>query len=216
MLRRMHTASTPLYRTGALALVLLSCSRSPSGPAPQLESDVEQCIANLRAIHAGLVEYARTHDGLPQASGPRLLAALIAEGTWPNDAQHAHRLTCPGVDLQLLELGALPAEQWFTHLAEVGEQRSAYAARDLEAFPLERFPAPGIGKAGREVLAACDNHLGANHDGVTNVLLTDGSVITYELEREIQAGRLPATSDRIPIGSSAPDSLAELRKLRSH
>ena len=79
--------------------------------------------------------------------------------------------------------------------------------RDFGRFPLERFPT-----SGKEVLLACANRGVMNHEGVTNALFADGSVVTYELELEIGRGLLPAGSTHIPVGPKSPiEALARMR-----
>ena len=194
-------------------VLLVGCSRDPESPQLHVDSETQACIENLRRIHAGFVTYARERGALPETGGVKLLAALIADGVWDNTEENARRLTCPGVPLAELTLGGLEPTEWFSDPERVDGSYSAYAARDLAAHPLERFPAPAFDDGVRLVLAACDNHLGPNHDGVTNAVLVDGSVVTYELAKEIGAGHLPVDADRVPVGPDAPDGLSELRVL---
>ena len=50
------------------------------------------------------------------------------------------------------------------------------------------------------------------YDTVKNALFADGSVRTYSLRQEIEAGTLPAGATTIPVGPESP--LADLRKLK--
>ena len=212
----MERRARNLGRLAAVSLLAASaagCSREPESPQLVVDSETQSCIENLRAIHAGLVAHHREHGALPELGGVRLLAALIAEGTWENTEENARRLTCPGVPLEDLALGSLEPTAWFADLGQVDGSFSSYAARDLVAHPLDRFPGPAFQDGVRVVLAACDNHLGPNHEDVTNALLLDGSILSYELDREIELGNLLEGTERIPVGPDAPDAFVELRVL---
>jgi prepilin-type processing-associated H-X9-DG protein len=78
---------------------------------------------------------------------------------------------------------------------------AGYAARDLVAFPLERFPAGG---ARNEPLVACDGAAETPHDGCINVLYTDGSVVVLTLEDESAAGHLAPGARALPVGPGSP------------
>ncbi len=176
--------------------------------ARTFSSDVEECKTRLRTIYEGLLGYATANGHAPEGSGVAFFAELVAGGTWPNDAEHARLLTCPGVSIEELGLAEKPPTEWFANLAGLGAASSAYAGRDQEHHPLAAFPGRGT-----EALLACDNHLRANHaGGVTNVLMADGSVLTLELEHEQELGNVPADATVIVVGPDSP--LAELRTLR--
>ena len=191
------------------ALVLLAaCSRPASSPVVETSDDAQACIRQLLKIHRGLLAYTKRHGHPPEGSGARFLGALIEGGVWPNDAQHARLLTCPGVAPESLGLDPADPAGWYRDLSQLDGAHSAYAARDNQNFPLLSYP-----QSGAEPVVACDNHAGMNHPGVTNVLYADGRVVSYEIELEIQSGHLPPGSTRVPIGPEAPESLAELRRL---
>jgi prepilin-type processing-associated H-X9-DG protein len=189
------------------AVLLFACRREESS-RPTLSTDAELCVERLREIHAGLVEHARRTGGPPRAGGAAFLGALIAEGTWPADAAHAAKLSCPGVPAERLGGNDIaPAARW-RDLSRVTDDWTAYAARDVERAPLASLPGRNT-----EALVACANHGGPNHpSGVTNVLFADGSVVTYEVAVEVSHGRLPEGSEFVPVGPESP--LAELRSLR--
>ena len=146
--------------------------------------DVRACAENLRAIYAGLREYHERSGHLPEARGASFLAALVAEGVWPDTRASRARLACPG------------------------SQGSAYAVRDFGAFPMAKFPAGG---SELEPLVGCANRRGLDHDGCTNVLYTDGTVLTLELAQEIERGHLPAGARTMVLGPEA--TIPDLRKL---
>lgn len=203
-----HHAAVRFLAAAALGVALLAtgCEREGETPRAALPDDASQCVENLRAIHAGLVEYTRTRGAPPPGSGVRFFAALVADGVWPADGEHVARLSCPGSTSELR--GAdMPVDRRFADLANLDEGWSAYAGRDQERAPLGTFPGPGV-----DALVACDNHAGANHVGVTNALFADGSVVSYELAKEIAAGHLPAGTLFIPVGPDSP--IAALRPLR--
>lgn len=197
-----------LLRPIATLALLAACSRPASSPALETSDDAQACIRQLLEIHRGLLEYSKRHGHPPEGSGARFLAALIEDGIWPNDAEHARLLTCPGVAPERLGLDPADPAGWYRDLARLDGAHSAYAARDNRNFPLQSYP-----QSGAQPVVACDNHGGMNHPGVTNVLYADGRVVSYELELEITTGHLPAGSTRVPIGPEAPESLAELRRL---
>lgn len=190
------------------ALGLSACSKPNSAPVLEASSDEQACIQNLQAIHRGLVEYQKKHGQPPPGSGVQFLAALLGGGIWPADAEHARLLHCPGVDPSSLGLDPAKPETWYPSASALTPSNCAYAARNQLLYPLTLYPQPG-----NEPVVACDNHGHSNHKNITNVLLADGRVISYELDLEIREGRLPSGTRTIPIGPDAPESLAELRKL---
>jgi len=171
--------------------------------AHQFSSDIEECKANLRSIFTGLDEYQREKGQLPKGSGVAFFAELISSGFWENNELNARRLTCPGVDLSQLGLAGRAPETWFEDLEAVNGESSSYAGRDNENHPLIKLHGPG------EALLACDNQHGPNHENVTNVLMSDGSILSLELETEIELGNVPEGTTELVVG---PDSLlAELQ-----
>ena len=149
------------------------------GPAksvfPDVASDVHACKENLRAVYAGLREYARVHGSAPAPAGQGFLRELIASGTWEDTPENRERLTCPG--------------------------SGGYAGRDTTHHPLPRFPSGG---ADLQTLIACDNVAGLNHAGAMNVLHSDGTVVTLQLAELIERGTLPAGTESIPVGPDSP------------
>jgi prepilin-type processing-associated H-X9-DG protein len=183
------------------AVLLWTWRPNASRPVVELSDDQQACISNLRAIHAGLLAMQPAPGEPPRASGIALFAGLIAAGTWPDDAEHRRLLTCPGSNAEPVAAGTD-----YSALASLGPASSAYAGRDLAAHPLAAFPC-----GGDEALVACDgargpNHgdRGAGHGGAINVLMADGSVRTLELERLLDAGRLPEGTAAIELGPGSP------------
>lgn len=200
----------PAPRPTAAALFLsaaaLGCGAESPSPRLETQGDTSHCIENLRALYGGLVEYAAQRGGPPPHSGVAFFGCLVAEGIWPADGEHLALLTCPGAKAPLAGAELPPAERW-RDLARVDEGWSAYAGRDQERAPLPSLPGRGS-----EVLIACDNHLGPNHSGITNALYADGSVVSFEVRREIEAGTLPKGAAFVPVGPDSPIEL--LRSLR--
>lgn len=185
----------------ASAPLLLCCGGAAETPRRTFDSDALECSARLREIHQALADLARERGWQPTGSGVAFFAELVASGFWPDTAESRARLSCPGVH------ALPPGARSFADLAALGEEDSAYAGRDLAAFPLARFPT-----SGQEILMACDNAQGMNHDGVMNALYADGSVKTFSLREELEAGKLAAGAASIPVGPDSP--LEDLRKLR--
>lgn len=186
-----------------LAVALFLWRGSGDAPVVDVSSDVQECAANLRQIHAGLVLYSAREKHPPSESGVRLLGSLIASGAMEDTDVNRARLTCPGP-------GAAPVRKGidYRELVKLTSADSAYAARDVAAYPLAKLPSGG---SELEPLAACDNAHGMNHRGCMNVLYSDGSVVTLFLAEEIEAGRLPAGAKTIPVGKDSP--IPDLRKL---
>ena len=193
------------------ALVLSACGDDEL-PALRGEfaDDVEQCRAQLDVIYHALRAHHERTGALPAERDARFLAALIWGGELAEGEDSAALLSCPGADLGARAASlAAHADQWSDEAAVRGDW-SAYAVRDLEAYPLEQFPSGGREP---EPLLACDNANGMNHAGLLNLLRADGSIVTYDLAEEIAQGRLPAGSEHIQVGPDSP--YAELRKLRA-
>lgn len=194
----------------ALALWLALGRGGDEGePVLELGRDVNECLANLRQIHAGFLRCAHdpanqarpADERLPQRAGVAVLGALVAGGYLSADERA--RLTCPGPGAERVEPGVD-----YRAVDALTNADSGYALRDLVAFPLPRFPAGG---SANEALAACDNANGLNHAGCMNVLYTDGSVRTFTLAQEIERGTLPPGARTIPVGPDSP--LPDLRVL---
>jgi hypothetical protein len=178
---------------------------SPGSEDPVFDAplSVRECAENLRAIHAGLLEYQRRHGSLPERAGTAFLGALIADGVWLDTPGTRARLTCPGAHAE-----PVLADVDFRTPGALSLADSAYAVRDFAAHPLAKFPSGG---AELEPLIGCDNARGSNHDGCTNLLYTDGSVKTFTLAQEIERGTLAPGAEAIPVGPDSP--LPDLRKL---
>jgi hypothetical protein len=172
-------------------------------PIVEVPDDVNACARNLREIYKGLLLLGVREKHPPTRSGVALLGDLIASGALEDTPANRAHLTCPGP-------GAAPvrADVDYRALETLTEADSAYAARDVEAFPLAKFPSGG---PELEPLVACDNADGLNHAGCTNVLYSDGTVVTLLLAQEIERGHVPADAKTIKVGKGSP--IADLRKL---
>lgn len=186
-----------------LLLVGLPCLAAACGddsPRHDVPDDVRECTARLRTIYQGLVEFEQRFDRPPPGSGVSFFGELIGGGVWP--PERANELTCPGPH-------ATPQREGvdFTLAQDLTGADSAYAGRDTEGHPLPCFPC-----GGNHAILACDNAAGMNHDGVMNVLFTDGSVQTLRIDKLVEQGRLPAGTTTIPVGPSSP--IETLRTLK--
>ena len=165
-------------------------------------SDVHLCKERMSSVYRGWRRQER-EGVLVTNGGYAMLAGLLAKGTWEDTEENRARLSCPGPRSH-----DLPRER-FDDLAAFGPDDTAFACRDLAAHPLVKFPAGG---RQNEPLLACDNANGMNHDGVMNILYTDGSIVTLRLTQEIERGRLTAGATTIPVGPDSPiEDLKELK-----
>ena len=189
-----------------LSLVLcLSPACSSESSAHQFSSDIEECKSNLRSIFTGLNGYRREHEQWPEQTGVAFFAELISSGYWENTEANARLLTCPGVDISKLGIAGRSPESWFNDLSTVNGESSSYAGRDAKKFRLSSLSGPGGS------LMACDNSHGPNHDNVTNVLMSDGSILSLELASEIEFGNVPAGITELVVGPSS--TIEELKTL---
>jgi len=161
---------------------------------------VAGCAANLREIYKGFVLYDTKYKGIPNYTGVKFFAALIAKGAMENTKTNAERLTCPAVDKSALALGDLPWEEWFTDLERVDGSYSAYAGRDTKGYPLRQ----GLSSPGTEPMVCDDNDGGKNHRTTTNVLYADGSVQTFELLDLQEKGVLTKDEEVLTVGADSP------------
>ncbi|MEM7305513.1 MAG: H-X9-DG-CTERM domain-containing protein [Planctomycetota bacterium] len=186
-----------------LGLVLLAaCGGGGESPRPDFASDVDECHHNLREIYNGMRAMKAESGWQPTHGGVGFFGELISSGFWPDTPENRAKLSCPGKNVPAAE----PLS--FADLDALTGAHSAYAGRDLAAFPLERFPTRGT-----EPLISCDNAHGMNHDGVMNVLFADGSIKTFQLQQEIAEGRLVEGSTVIPVGANS--TVDDLRMLTS-
>lgn len=190
----------------ALALVVLalgSCSESES-PVLAVSDDVELCKEHLAAIHQGLVLYTQKVGRPPQASGVALLAELLTSGVWQDTPENRALLTCPGKNAELA-----PPDTDFMKPDRLSDASSAYAARDVRSHPFRTYPQGG---AELGAVVACDNSGGGmNHDGVLNVLYSDGSIRTFVLAEMVERGALPPDTTLVTPGPQS--AIADLRVL---
>ena len=149
---------------------------------PLLAGSIERaeeraCAADLGEIYKELIMYKTSYGGLTPERGLGLLTSS--------------------------EKGdeALWGDVRSTHAS-----RSDYAWRDLERFPLARFPGDES-----EPLVACGDDAERRHPGVLHVLYTDARVETLSLDDLKAQGTLNADAERIPVGPDSP--VEDLRKL---
>ena len=200
----MQKRLVPLIVIALAAAIFWWTRQGASSPMHDVDSDVRDCRTNLHAIYDALRAYNAERGTTPPEPGVAFLAALAAGGYLEGSA--AERLTCPGSGAH-----AVPSGTDFAAPDAVDERSSAFAARDVALHPLAKFPS-----GGREIqaLVACDNAHGMNHSGgVMNVLYSDRTVKTLELDQLIESGVLPAGATLIPVGPESP--IEELRVLRA-
>jgi hypothetical protein len=94
-----------------------------------------------------------------------------------------------------------------TAIALASDSPSAYAVRDLEAFPLA---ATGFDAA--EPLLACNGNARPKHPPELHVLYADGGVRTLTLQELKADGVVPPDTDVVFAGPDSP--VPDLRKLR--
>lgn len=167
---------------------------------------VSACSANLRQVYTGLVLYNTKYKGIPNESGVKFFAALIAREAMENTKTNAERLSCPAIDKSSLAIGQLPWEEWWKDLERVDGTYSAYAGRDLKNFPLRQ----GLSSSGKEPLVCDDNDGGLNHRTTTNVLYADGNVQTFEFKLLQEEGKITADEVTLQVGPDSP--VEDLRK----
>lgn len=167
---------------------------------------VTACRKNMDEIYKALLIYDSKYDRLPQEGGARFLASLIARGALENNENAARKLTCPAVKLDALAIGQMEPEDWFTDLELVDGTYTSYAGRNVEEYPLRKFPG-----SGKNALVADDNDPEMNHRTGTVTLMDDGSVVVYELYEERDKGTLGPDEDVLIVGPESP--IEALQKL---
>jgi len=171
------------------------------------QAKVTACRKNLLDIYANLMIYDQKFDDIPQKSGVRFFADLVGRKVLEATKSTSKKLTCPGVKASALEgLRGLPLDEWYKDQERIDGQFSAYAGRDMDHYPLKKFPG-----SGKEPLVADDNDGGEpNHTTTTLVLYADGSVNAYEQALLEEDGTLQE-DEYLLVG---PESqVEELRKL---
>jgi len=168
-------------------------------------SEVRSCSANMGQVYGGMINYKSKYEHIPESSGVAFFAELMSRGAMTNTSSNARKLTCPAVDTGSLAIRDLEPEDWWMDLEELDGTWSSYAGRDLDRFPLRKFPGDG-----KEPLMADDNDGGMNHATTTNVLYSDGSVRTYELFELREKGVVGDQEDLL-VGPDSP--VEDLRKL---
>ena len=165
------------------------------------QANVTACKANMKEIFNGMMEYKTKYNRLPKHSGVRFFGSLVRDEVFEAVESDVKRLTCPGVEISFLELSNFPPEEWFTRdsFDIVDGGWSSYAGRDLDNYPLKKFPA-----SGKEPLVADDNDGGMNHTTTTVVLWANGSVTTYELVLLKDEGIIDVEETSLTVGPDSP------------
>ena len=193
-----------------LILGLLMAFLMPQIPAAIDRTKVTACKANLRKIGEGLLAYRGKYNRYPKRSGVPFFASLVADEVWDATEQDSKKLTCPGVEDDVLTpyVEDIPRAEWYTDKERLGPNWSTYAGRDIKAYPIRSTTQTGIGN---EALGADDNDGGGNHRTTTCVLYGDYSVGTVEIVDEREAGNATEEDEFVIVG---PDAWREdLRKL---
>jgi prepilin-type N-terminal cleavage/methylation domain-containing protein/prepilin-type processing-associated H-X9-DG protein len=170
-------------------------------------SRVTACSANLRQIYNGMLVYETNFKRIPDQSGVRFFASLIAKGAMEKTKPNCERLTCPAIDKSALAIGTMDWEDWWSDLERIDGTYSAYAGRDLKNHPLRK----GIHGSGREPLVGDDNDPELNHRTTTNVLYADGSVQTFEFVELQEQGTVTPDETTLVVGPDSP--VPDLQKL---
>jgi len=163
---------------------------------------VTACKKNMSEIYSGFILYQTKFERLPNESGVRFFADLIAMKVWENTKQSVKKLNCPAQQTPPGTAG-LAVTEWYTDLTRIDGQWSSYAGRDCKQFPLKMM-------SGTEPLVADDNDGGPNHKTATVVLYGDGSPQSFELGELIKAGTLQ-DGEFLQVGPESP--LEDLKKL---
>lgn len=173
------------------------------------QANVTACKANMKEIFNGLMEYHTKYHRIPKHSGVRFFGSLVRDEVFEAVESDVRRLTCPAVEISFLELGNYPPEEWFTrdNFDIVDGGWSAYAGRDLDNYPLKKFPA-----SGKEALVADDNDGGEmNHKTTTVILWGNGAVGTIEIVNLKDDGTLDPDETLVTVGPDSPvDALQKL------
>ncbi|MFT5285497.1 MAG: prepilin-type N-terminal cleavage/methylation domain-containing protein [Planctomycetota bacterium] len=168
-------------------------------------AEVRACSSNMAQMYQGMVTYKAKYEHIQESSGVAFFAELMARGAMTNTTTNARRLTCPAVDTGSLAIRDVPTEEWWMDLELLDGTWSSYAGRDLDRFPMRKFPGNG-----KEPLIGDDNDGGMNHATTTNVLYSDGSVHTFELFQLREEGLL-GEEEALMVGPDSP--IEDLRKL---
>ncbi|HTF89631.1 MAG TPA: prepilin-type N-terminal cleavage/methylation domain-containing protein [Planctomycetota bacterium] len=138
------------------------------------QAKVTGCRKNMQEIYAGFQLYqTKFENKMPNKSGVRFFAELIALKVWEDTKESSKRLNCPNAQHPPGTEGT-PQEEWYTDLERLDGTWSSYAGRDCKQFPLKSM-------SGKEPLVADDNDGGGNHKTATVVLYGDGTAQTFEL-----------------------------------
>ena len=163
---------------------------------------VTACKKNMSEIYSGFIIYEQKFSRLPNESGVRFFADLIAMKVWEDTKASVKKLNCPAAQKPAGTQG-LPETEWYTDLTRIDGTWSSYAGRDCKRFPLKMM-------SGTEPLVADDNDGGKNHRTATVVLYGDGSPQSFELGELEKAGTLQK-DELLTVGPDSP--VEDLRKL---
>jgi prepilin-type N-terminal cleavage/methylation domain-containing protein len=182
-----------------LIIGILMAFLLPRIPEAIDSAKVTACRRNMQEIFNGLQTYQMKFDHAPRGSGVRFFAELIYSDTWEALENTSKKLTCPGVDVGVLECADLPPDEWFTDPDAITGGYSTYAGRNTDEYPLRKFPG-----SGKEALVADDNDPEMNHRTTTVVLYADGNVGTYELYELEQEGLITTDEPVLVVGPDSP------------
>ncbi len=214
LLRPLRAAGRATRRAAAFTLVellaviaiigILMAFLLPKIPEMMDATKVTACEKNLSEIYKGVEMYRMKYDRLPSESGVRFFTTLISREVWENTKTSAQKLSCPGVDIGALDIGAIddPTE-WYIDPEMVNGNYSAYAGRNTDEYKLRRM-------SGKEPLVADDNDGDGNHRTTTNVLYGDGAVHAFELGLEREKGNVGSEETYLTVGPDA--EIEDLRK----
>lgn len=185
-----------------LILGILMAFLLPQIPAAIDRARVTACKANLGKIGQGLLAYRAKYNRYPKQGGVAFFAALISDEVWDATQQDSKKLTCPGVEDNVLVPfnEDIPRADWYVDKNRLGPQWSTYAGRDIKGYPIRSSTQKNIG---REALVGDDNDGGANHRTSTCVLYGDYSVNAIEIVEERDAGNATPEDDWVVVGADA-------------
>jgi prepilin-type N-terminal cleavage/methylation domain-containing protein len=196
-------------------IAILAAALVPQIPKFIDRANVTACRSNLQDLYRSFVIYKDRFKDWPEESGIRFFLKLWKVESDNHNDTFAKKFTCPGVAKSLLPglVNAGDPREWYENWDAIDSTCTAYAGRDRSKFPsLDK-------NSGNQALVADDNELAdtadpgsatPNHLYTTLVLMADGSVKEYDIEKLREEGVLEKNQYLIP-GPDCP--VPELRTL---